>query len=413
MQDNSTSSAPFSGKSIFWLVFVGLLATMGIAVTSVFQGDGQYETSTGADSFSKSAIGHAALVSLLREDGWSIVQSQHNTPGKLGADTALLILEPRYNLVNKTTFKELMGHVPTLFVLPKRTGLPDSTRKGWISRQLLMDVAAPKRELRFAVEAADLVRPKNGVHNWHTPIFDGHVPDISDIQLIQSKKVEPVIWGDEGILLGKIKGRGGAPVWILSDPDILATHGLNRGWNADFAVGIVKMVSHQAGTLVIDEVLHGHLVEPSLARAMFRSPFVYATLALLAALSVFLLTFTRRFGAPFRQLREPQHSKAVFLQNSARLLEMAEKEHEALLRLLDDTALNIAQRLNVRADLERHRLEAWLDERARLMGVVPDFSTLKRRLQMIREDDDTRRRRLLIISNQIYTWKREILRDAK
>lgn len=413
MQQNGTYETPFSNKTLFWLIMVGLLATMGVAITSVFEGDGRYETSMGANSFSKSAIGHAALVEILKQDGWTIVQSQHNTAEKLGDGSALLIMEPRAGTVTSTRLEELLDYVPALLVLPKRSGVPHSYKQGWIGQQSVMGANIPTQVLGYVAAEAELVRPDKTPEDWQSPIFAQQTPDISNIQLMKSDKIEPVIWTEEGTLLGKIERENGVPLWVLSDPDILATHGLNRGWNADFSVGIIQTLAPDADTLVIDEVIHGFTVDPSLAKAMFRKPFLFATVAFLLALTVFLLALTRRFGAPYRHRIESRDSKAVFVENSARILAQANKEQEALLRLFEDTALTVARQLNVPHDLERQRLETWLDERAHSKGIVPDYSTLKRRLQRIREDDDTRQHRLLIISNQFYTWKREMLSDSK
>lgn len=413
MQRNNADETPFSNKALFWLILLGLLSTLGMAIASVFQGDGQYETSTGTDSFSKSAIGHAAFTELLAQDGWSVVKSQHDTLGKLGEGAVLLIMEPPRGSFAEQRIDDLTGYAPTLLVLPKRRGFPDQFRAGWISQQLLYGVSVPERVLSHLLEDGEVIRPETRQSTWVSPVFQDQMPDISDLQLFTSQAAEPVIATEEGMLLGRIEPEGGYPLWILSDPDLLATHGLNRGWNADFAVAIASLVADGRTTAVVDEVIHGFAVEPSLVRAMFEAPFIYATVAFLVALTVFLLAFTRRFGAPYRDRAAPQDSKAVFLENAAHILHMAEKEHEALVRLLDDTALQVAGELNVPADLEKHRLVAWLDQKAQQRGISPDYSTLRRRLQRMREDDDTRRRRLLIISNQIQTWKREMLSDAK
>jgi len=413
MQRNNAYETPFSNKALFWLILLGLLSSLGMAVTSVFKGDGQYETSYGADSFSKSAIGHAAYTELLTQDGWSVIKSQYDTAGKLGEEAALLIMEPPRGSFAEDRIGDLTGYAPTLLVLPKRRGLPDQFRAGWISQQLLYGANVPERVLHYLLEDGKVIRPESRQVSWTSPVFQDQMPDISDLQLFTSDHAQPVIATEEGTLLGRYETGDGHPVWILSDPDILTTHGLNRGWNADFAVAIAELVADGRTTFVVDEVIHGFSVEPSLVRAMFRAPFIYATVAFLLALTVFLLAFTRRFGAPFRDRAAPQDSKVVFLENAAHILHMAEKEQEALMRLLDDTALQVAGELNVPAGLEKHRLAAWLDQKAQQRGVSPDYSTLRRRLQRIREDDDTRRRRLLIISNQIQTWKREMLSDAK
>lgn len=416
MTDNSGySDSPFKSRTLFWLIALGILATLGIAVTSVIQGDGRYETSPGNNSFSKSALGHAAFAALMQEQGWTVLQSQHNTEAKLAQDgIALLVIEPRGS-VGTGRIEELTDYVPTLIVLPKRQGVAGGGRAGWIGAQRLLRTNAPQTIVDSLTEGMEVTRPAAKPDAW-TGDFGGlGDPDIDDVQLLSGTTLSPIIQTDKGILFGRLTADHGSPVWVLSDPDLLATHGLARGWNAELANAVIDTVAAGGETLVIDEIVHGFTMEPSLVRAMFRAPFVYATVPALVALLVFLAALTRRFGAPRRRASTVRDSKAVFIDNSARLLQLADKEHEALLRLVDDSALEVARRLNIPADIEKNRLEAWLDEKSRLRGVNPDFTTIKRRVQRIRGDDDleTRHQRILILANQFRQWKHEILHEHK
>ncbi|TNE64355.1 MAG: hypothetical protein EP335_07785 [Alphaproteobacteria bacterium] len=413
MAQARSDQAPFSARSVFWLVLIGLLATIGFAVTSVLEGDGRYEASSGSNSFSRSALGHAALVELLKMEGWRVQQSQHNTENRLGSDTALLLLEPHNNQLGRDRLEEVSGVVPTLVVLPKRRGVPHPYQAGWIGMQFLMDKDLVQSLARHLIEDATLVRPDTRVEGWTRTLIPDARPDISELQLIISEQIEPIISTDAGILFGRLKDDDFAPTYILSDPDLIATHGLARGANADFAVRLMQTVAQGRQELVVDEVMHGFAMEPSLARAMFSSPFVYATLAVLLALVMFLLALTRRFGAPWRDQDATHDSKAVFIGNAARILTLAGKEQEALIRLMDDTAVTVARQLNAPTDLPLNRLHGWLDTMSHKRAIAPDFTTLRRRVVRISEDDDTRARRLLILANQFNTWKREILNEPK
>ncbi len=154
-------------------------------------------------------------------------------------------------------------------------------------------------------------------------------------------------------------------------------------------------------------------MEPSLARAMFEKPFVYPTFAVLLALLIFLLAMTRRFGAAARRTDETQDSKAIFIENTARILHLAGKEQDALLRLMDDQALTIAKKLNAPRNLARKDLIGWLDETSRLRGIVPDFGTIRLRVDRIVDDPDSKTVRLMHQAVNFYQWKQEILDDTK
>jgi len=406
---------PFSRKALFILITLGLLATVGVAITSIFAEDGRYQTSSGSNSFSKSALGHAALVALLEADSRQVVVSQYDTLSKAsGADSALLVIEPPARSASETHIADLLDEAPTLLVLPKRTAVP-GIRRGWIGRDFLPEPNAAQTVAQYVVAEAEVLRPKHANHVWQHDIGLSVNPEIDDLQLIKSPLVEPIIATKDGILFGRVKDRfeGGQPVWLLADPDLLATHGLARGSNADFALAVVDRVAGNYSTLVVDEIVHGFVVEPSLARAMFQRPFVVTTLAALLALMVFLLALTRRFGAPARRENTLQDSKAIFIENTARILHLADKEQEALLRLMDDQAVMIAERLNAPRDLPRKDLFAWLDETSRLRGITPDFGTIRLRVDRIVADNDSKARLLMHQAINFYTWKQEILHDSK
>ncbi|WP_262692713.1 hypothetical protein [Kordiimonas aestuarii] len=406
------NDAPFSNKTLFWIILLGILATLGVAVTSVFQGDGRYETSAGTNSFSKSAVGHAAWVELLKSDGWRMLQSQHNTFDKLNEKAALFLLEP-VGPPGRKRINDLIDFSPMLVVLPKRRTGPHPFKAGWIGSQHLLPARTPQTIAQNLLEDAEVIRPDATPKNWQHDFSATAVPDIDDLQLIKSDLLAPIIATGDGILFGKLKLAGAQPVWVLSDPDLIATHGLARGWNAAIAQTVAQTVAEGTDTIIIDEVVHGFTATPSLGKAMFEHPFVYLTIAGLLALMVFLLAQTRRFGAPWRANVEVADSKTVFVENAARILHLAEKEQEALLRLMDDQALEVARKLRAPSELERNRLEAWLDDQGQKRGISVTFSTIRRRVQRIREDDDSRQHRLLIHANQFYTWRQEMLNDPK
>lgn len=410
-----SEDAPFSSRTLFWLLLLGLLSTLGIAITSVFQGDGQYEMSPGNNSFSKSAVGHAAFAELITRKGRSVDQSQNNTAQKLNnPDAVLLLIEPRYDSATEKRVSDLLDYAPTLLVLPKRQGFAGG-RAGWIGAQTLLDERVPEAVAGFLSVGIDVVRPTDKLNNWRSDFTGLGNPDIDQIQLLTSNIVTPIVSADEGILFGKLDLAAGEPVWILSDPDLLATHGLARGWNAELAVAVMETVAGNRTTAVVDEIIHGFTVDPSLVRAMFKVPFVYATVPALVALLIFMLALTRRFGAPFHVQVSVRDSKAVFINNAARLLHMADKEQEALVRLIEDEALTIAQQLNIPSATEKSSLEHWLDKKSHERGVVPNFTTIKRRALRIRGDEDTetKNQRLLTLAQQFYQWKTEILNEHK
>jgi len=406
---------PFSRKAIVLLLVLGLFGTIGLAITSMFTDDGRYQNSPGSNSFSKSAVGHAALVELLSQNGKKILVSQYNTMAKLGRDSALFIIEPPARSASENRIEYLLDEAPILLVLPKRRAVSGGARPGWIGRNIILRPKTPTTVVQYVVADAEVVRPDHADHNWQHDFDLGADPEIDDLQLIKSPLVEPIISTQDGVLFGRLNNRfeGGQQVWILADPDLFATHGLARGWNSEFALAVADLVASGRSTLVVDEIVHGFTKEPSLAWAMFEKPFVYPTFAALLALLIFLLAMTRRFGAASRRQNKTQDSKAIFIENTARILHLAGKEQDALLRLMDDQALTIAEQLNAPRNLARKDLVGWLDEASRLRGIVPDFGTIRLRVDRIVDDPDSKTVRLMHQAVNFYQWKQEILDDTK
>ena len=81
----------FRRPVLVWLLGVGAGSlVLGLALI-VVQPEGGEVLSHGADSFSRSALGHRALVDLLRGEGVSVLVSRHSSASR-ASDTALLML---------------------------------------------------------------------------------------------------------------------------------------------------------------------------------------------------------------------------------------------------------------------------------------------------------------------------------
>ena len=129
----------------------------------------------------------------------------------------------------------------------------------------------------------------------------GPKPDLpSPVQLIkQSAHLEPLVTLGGDVLFGRVlpsDERSTSDVYVLSDPDLIATHGLVRGDNATLAVSIVERLRPGGGGVVFDETLHGGDVRPSLWREVFRPPLVFATGSAFFAGLVLVAAGLGRFG---------------------------------------------------------------------------------------------------------------------
>ena len=181
-------------------------------------------------------------------------------------------------------FQSLFEAPNVLYVLPKRRGEPANDRPAWLRRVDWVGRGEVERVLHAVHSDGRIERP-DGAVNWTTNRL-GPIPEIDRPQLIAGGgSLRPIVGGGGGILVGEAR-RGGRRIWVLSDPDILANHGLARGDNAAFAVALIDALRSPGGTVVFDETHHGFIQRPSLWRSASRLPFAIVSIQALIALAV-------------------------------------------------------------------------------------------------------------------------------
>ena len=136
-------------------------------------------------------------------------------------------------------------------------------------------------------------------------------------QLITSSSLEPIVASPDGILVGLVPG---TRIAVLSDPDLIANHGLRMGGNAPMALRLIDHLLPYGGSVHVDETLHGFAVVPSLPRLLLQPPFLAATLLTLAALAALAWIGTTRFGAPLAASRAGLSGNILLMRNAGRLL---------------------------------------------------------------------------------------------
>jgi len=97
---------------------------------------GRQET-TGANAFSRSAIGHAGVADILRRLGLPVQESESGSLAKLRTGGVLVLAEPR-PFEGGDNLRELLEAKTVLLVLPKRRGQPSVTHPGWIEEASLV-----------------------------------------------------------------------------------------------------------------------------------------------------------------------------------------------------------------------------------------------------------------------------------
>lgn len=394
---------PFRGRTAIVLALVVGVSLLAMLLWGVFGNELAPARSSGADSFSRSALGYRAFVSLLEELGVPTVVSRFNSVGRARTSALLVVAEPVIGVdeTRRRMLRVMIQRARTLLVLPKWRGIESEEEPGFIEAAELI---APDRiqEVLGAIGAdVDIVRIEDGRPlQWEYREI-GAVPRIDRVQLLNGANVRPVVRCAEGTLLGYVDTNLGTKALVLSDPDLISNHGLLRPGNALATMGIIDLARGKREAVVIDETLHGFGKEPSLFRSLFEFPLGLATIQALFAAAALLWAAVGRFGAPHPVAPPHEAGKKALIGNIAALLAYGGHGAHALRRYLDGAVAEVRAALHVPSELKAADAEARLD---RAHGSI--------RLRDLRElvkKESADRRHILAIARRIHRWREETI----
>ncbi|MFO1056727.1 MAG: DUF4350 domain-containing protein [Dongiaceae bacterium] len=358
----------------------------------------------GPSAYSRSSIGHAGFLRLLRRLGIPASASQADSWSKPGQGGVLVVAEPRTDEAGLADAGFLLGEgFDLVLVLPKRGGVPQPSHPGWLAATRLLDVATVARVLALVDADAAVVRPARAP-SWTVRELRA-LPTLPAPQLMVSRKLRPVVAGPDGMLVGQLETDNGRVV-VLSDPDVIANHGLGQGDNAALAVEILGLLRGPDGNVVFEETVHGYRERPvSPLALLLQFPWLLLTLQGVLALALLGWSAAGRFGAPEPLPRALPLGSATLIETGARLLDRP--AHHALMvrRYLDLTLAELAARLHAPPGLAGAALAAWLDRVAAARGVAAGAAALERRLAAAGDDAAS----LAAVAAAAFAWRQEIL----
>jgi len=330
------------------------------------------ENRAGANSYSRSAVGHLGLFDVLGKLDYPVLRSERDNArdvlAELGTNGILILAEPTRAAVKSN----LLGAETILLVLPKWDVRQSDLRDEWIGAATLQNQYVARAILSSIAGPGDVVRVARpaGLHNS----LDIPNPTVSGpIQLITNSKIRPIISSAQGTLLGEFK-QGRRRIWVLADPDPLENHGIGKGDNLAFATAVIyAMLGGARGTLVFDETLHGfQRPRPNVLKFLFEFPFNLIALEIVIAVALLMMASVGRFGAPETPDRVLQAGKLGLISNTASLIDHA-GHHAAILRRYIGLVLQETGRL-LRAprQLTDQDLAGWLDRAGAARGLRSD-----------------------------------------
>jgi hypothetical protein len=339
-------AAIFRRRTVIWLtILCSASLAAGLLFIALSGGDAK---STDANAFSRSAIGHHALVSWLRASGVDVVVSRFRSAAKAGPRAALLIAEPTHLTQEKSTdddksplvtdlgatVRDALGRGGSVIVvLPKWQGTTSTKKPGWIDTAELAERERAAEILSLATgghcAVSDVISAGDAApSSFKTRLPGAELPTLASAQLLRPgcTPLAPLVWSEAGILIARAEGK---KLYIVADPDLLNTSGLTQGDNAIVTHRLlVDQVASES--IIVDEVLHGFGRVPSLWNELFSLPLLPVTLHVIGLLGLVLWATIGRFGKPLAVPPRVPPGKRALVESTAELLVAGGHEAESL-----------------------------------------------------------------------------------
>ncbi len=404
------ATGPFSQRTAMILAATAGLAFLGYLALYIFGdllGPGR---SAGHHTFSQSAIGHHAFLQTLQRLGLPASIGRRQSGRRVGDNGLLIIAEPSPSTQGGVMAATMTGQVRVaLVVLPKRW-VPFGERDG---DRVTGNGLYSERRIQNLLDRLGM---PSVVHRSSSPQRAVRSPwphltlDVDNLQTLNAVNLTPVISTKDGVVFG-FKNTGSRTIWFLSDPDLIANHGLGRGDNGVLAVRMVEH-AYRGGPIVIDETVHGFTLDPSFVRQLFKPPLSAATFAAMAAIAFFLWSAAFRFGPPARRAGELGAGKEGLIENTAHLLDYGGFHASIARRYAMGLVTDAARRLHAPADAVAERRIAFLDRIGKARRTTEQLKTLMADLDRLNERSHAGRHAVMVVANRFYRWRQELIDGA-
>ena len=418
----------FSPVVAGWLLAAGVFGFCAFLVLQAFAPDLRNGYDGGAHALSRSAVGFAGLVRLLKAEGETVLVSRR-PPSAREAPPALTVITPDIDTDGGDLAKRA-AHGRVLIVLPKWLTVPDFQRPGWVTPFRLVDPDAVRRMLKPTLGEVSIDRRNDNAPltldeaDWRPavadaasvgprqPPFDGREVAgrtgelVVHLQILKAAAgLRPVLSDAAGdvVLASTPDNR----VFVLSDPDLLNTRGLRELAGARLAVALIDGLRSPGETAVFDVTLNGFNTPPNLFKLAFEPPFLGATLCLFAAAVLMGVHAVSRFGAPLAEARVFALGKEALADNSAALIRLAGREPRMAVRYLDLTRAAVIRELGA-ARVPPDQVDAFLDRLGERLGARRRLSDLARAATGAKGRDDA-----LAAARDLHEWRLEMTREPQ
>jgi hypothetical protein len=434
LHPTETLDAGFSRRALLWLVPTIALSFL-VAVILIAFGEGPPGDRSGrSSSFSRSALGHHALVGFLERSGVRVEVRRSRRAARGRAGTATFVIEPDPDLEDsapKGYLREVVlsarrGGAPLLLVLPKWRAREVETLDGVVVRSAVL---RPEIDVEAALDATGIAEIAT-LDVEREPTGNAYIPfpcatawgEAADLELLSpqvlapSPSLTPVVWSGPGQIVAKVAAdpdsSDDTAVYVVSDPDILNNHGLARGDNALIVHRLIETCL-STDAVVLDEVVHGFGREEGLLAEALRFPLVVPVLQGAAVLLLVLWRGVGRFGKPLPAPQRLAAGKLELIHATAGLLGYRGRVVDSALAYFDETLAEVGRRFHVAAGAKGKELLSRLEKLSEERGIAMDLASLRNGLVSLSGSEVHVRTAAVRAACEIHRWHVEMLGEEE
>ena len=408
---NATAKGAFSLMVVLVAVVVGIISFAAFIVLIAFADDLRQPEDGGEHALSKSAVGFAGLVTLLQENGRQVRISRSPLEQTVAENEFVMLTPPPGHELVSEDFYSIWGS--NLIILPKWNTRAKSDNPEWVDNEGLLATYSVASIIHNLVDDVTVTRTQTtGPVDLVDVDSEEHIQlgVIDTLQTISGDALEPILTDAEGrIVVASIYSAEDEEsfAYVISDPDLLNTHGLASIRNARGSVAILDLLVIPETPIAFDVTLHGIQRTRNILQLLFTPPFLAGILCLVFA---GILLSIASFAGNLRghRAREIPLGKSTLVDNSAQLISLAGRSMRMGERYVAMIRRQAAHAVGVPAGASESQQTAMLDTINRGSAGDPRFSELA--------GDVSRASKLKVMlkaMNRLYQWKQELGRERR
>lgn len=408
MSISGEASRTFNAPLVAALVLISVFSLVAVLALSAYAPELRTTDNPEANAFSKSAIGFAGFVRLLKDCDIPVKIGRSRAGREQIGQSSLTIVAP--TLANSASqLREVGAPGARLFILPKWTVMPEPFHADWVTKvsmlnaklvtENVLDPLTSKSALSRRTDNARIAL-KAPLPSFH-PQMPPTTGKMDSLQTISGPGLSPLIRDARGeAILVQIAG---TQTYILADPDLMNTHGIHDLATARVAVALVQQMRVGNGPVTFDVTLNGFGSSPNFFGLAFRPPLLGATIcALLAALLIGLHAMSR-FGRPVTPPAAFALGKQALASNTADLIRFMRREPAMARRYAQTTRSIVLKALGARRDLSAEQAQALFSGLERHLSADVRFAALT-----AESAQSSTRAHMLKVAQRLYRWRRGI-----